>query len=33
MVIDSEGIQGHYLPVFSMEFGEGGRDDHGRTDS
>ena len=33
MVIDSGGIQGHYLPVFSMVLGEGGRDDHGRTDS
>ena len=32
MVIDSEGIQGHYLPVFPMVLRKGGRDDHGRTD-
>jgi hypothetical protein len=32
MVIDSEGVQGHYLPVFSIVLGKGGRNDHGRTD-
>jgi hypothetical protein len=28
-VIDSEDIRGHYLPVISMVFGKGGRDDLG----
>ena len=29
MVIDSQRIRGHYLPVISMVLGKGGRDDHG----
>jgi hypothetical protein len=29
MIIDSGGIQGHYLPVISMVLGKGGRDDLG----
>ncbi len=28
-VIDSEGVQGHYLPVTSMVLEKGGRDDLG----
>jgi hypothetical protein len=28
-VIDSERVQGHYLPVTSMVLGKGGRDDLG----
>jgi hypothetical protein len=28
-VIDSEGVQGHYLPVISMVLGKGGRNDLG----
>jgi hypothetical protein len=28
-VIDSERVQGHYLPVISMVLGKGGRDDLG----
>ena len=28
-VIDSERVQGHYLPVISIVLGEGGRDDLG----
>jgi len=28
-VIDSERVQGHYLPVISMISGKGGRDDLG----
>ena len=28
-VIDSERVQGHYLPVMSMILGKGGRDDLG----
>jgi len=28
-VIDSEKVQGHYLPVISMVLGKGGRDDLG----
>jgi hypothetical protein len=28
-VIDSDRVQGHYLPVISMVWGKGGRDDLG----
>jgi hypothetical protein len=28
-VIDSDGVQGHYLPVISRILGKGGRDDLG----
>jgi len=31
-LIDSEKIQGHYLPVFPKVLGEGGRDDLGAED-